>query len=73
MFFFYRSTFRQGLVQGDKPVVYPIIQWLLESSTDLKKRAYLARYLVKLDIPHDMFIDNEITETHNTVSNLNIQ
>lgn len=58
------SAFRQGLVQGDKSVVYPIIQWLLENLKDLKKRAYLARYLVKVDIPQDMFIDNEVTETH---------
>ena len=48
------SAFRQGIVQGDKPIIYPIIQWLLQSSTELKKRAYLARFLVKLDIPLDI-------------------
>lgn len=58
------SAFRQGIVQGDKPVLYPILQWLLEHSEELKKRAYLARYLVKLDIPQDMVLDNEVSETH---------
>ena len=58
------SVFRQGIVQGDKPIIYPIIQWLLEHSIELKKRAYLARYLVKLDIPQDIIHDYEVSETH---------
>ena len=62
-----RSEFRLGLVQGDKPVVYHILQWLLERSGDLKKRAYLARYLVKLEMPPDMLIDNEVSETNTMV------
>lgn len=58
------SVFRQGIVQGDKPVIYPILQWLLENCAELKKRAYLARFLMKLDIPGDIIHDTEVTETH---------
>ncbi|KAI2661886.1 hypothetical protein H4Q32_007582 [Labeo rohita] len=39
------SSFRQGLVIGSKPVVHPILHWLLQRIPELKKRAYLARFL----------------------------
>ncbi|KAA8578912.1 hypothetical protein FQN60_017515 [Etheostoma spectabile] len=47
------SSFRQGLVSGSKPVVHPILHWLLQRLPELKKRAYLARFLVKLEVPAD--------------------
>lgn len=56
------STFRNGLIQGDKLVVYPILQWLFESLAELKKRAYLARFLVKLEVPPDQLADQELYE-----------
>jgi len=64
------SAFRQGIVQGDKPIIYPIVQWLLQNCTELKKRAYLARFLVKLDIPMDIQQDGEVSETHNVYLDL---
>ena len=64
----FRSAFRNGLIQGDKLVVYPILQWLFENLAELKKRAYLARYLVKLDVPPDQLADQELYELHETVS-----
>ena len=67
LFCFQRSIFRQGIVQGDKPVIYPIIHWLLEQAKDLKKRAYLARFLVKIDIPGDVMVDAGVSENHNMV------
>ena len=56
------SKFRQGIVQGEKHVVYPILEWLLRNFTDLKKRAYLAQYLVKIDVPSDFLADGQIAE-----------
>jgi len=58
------KAFRTGIVQGDKPIIYPILHWLLERCGELKRRAYLARYLVKIDLPGDILMDNEVTETH---------
>lgn len=66
----FRTEFRQGLVQGDKPVIYPILQWLLERLDELKKRAYLANFLVRLDVPSDILLDNEVNETNSMVSEL---
>ena len=55
-----RSSFRQGLVSGEKYIVYPILEWCLLKLPDLKKRAYLARYLVKIDVPGDILTDPEL-------------
>ncbi|XP_073675085.1 intraflagellar transport protein 81 homolog [Garra rufa] len=58
------SSFRQGLVIGSKPVVHPILHWLLQRIPELKKRAYLARFLVKLEIPAEFLQDDIIAETY---------
>ena len=63
----HRNAFRQGLVQGEKPVIYPILQWLFQNMEDLKKRAYLARYLVRIDIPPEQLADQDISELNETV------
>ena len=60
----YRSTFRSGLVQGDKPVVYPIMDWLLKRIPDLKKRAYLAKYLVKVEVPPEIMAEDQIPDLY---------
>ncbi|KAK5871699.1 hypothetical protein PBY51_004562 [Eleginops maclovinus] len=57
------SIFRQGLVSGSKPVVHPILHWLLQRLPELKKRAYLARFLVKLEVPAEFLQDDVINDT----------
>ncbi|KAF7232150.1 Intraflagellar transport protein 81 [Paragonimus skrjabini miyazakii] len=52
------SSFREGLVTGDKTVVYPILEWLLQRIPELKKRAYLARFLLRVHVP-DIFMQDE--------------
>ena len=64
----HRNAFRNGLIQGDKLVIYPILQWLFENLAELKTRAYLARYLVKLEIPPDQLADQELNELNENVS-----
>ncbi len=48
-------------------MVYPILQWLFQNMDDLKKRAYLARYLVRIDIPPEQLADQDISELNETV------
>lgn len=48
-------------------MIYPVIEWLLQHMTELKERAYLARYLVKVDIPQDFMIDSQIAELYEQV------
>ncbi|XP_045594415.2 intraflagellar transport protein 81 homolog [Procambarus clarkii] len=58
------SNFRQGLVSGNKYVIHPILSWLLQRMDELKKRAYLAKYLVKLDVPAEMLGDADVADIH---------
>ncbi|KAG7480561.1 hypothetical protein MATL_G00057640 [Megalops atlanticus] len=64
------SSFRQGLVTGSKPVVHPILHWLLTRIPELKKRAYLARFLVKLEVPAEFLQDDVIAETYHQYEEL---
>ncbi|XP_074461995.1 intraflagellar transport protein 81 homolog isoform X3 [Larus michahellis] len=56
------SAFRQGLVTGSKPVIYPVLHWLLQRTNELKKRAYLARFLVKLEVPAEFLQDDTVAD-----------
>lgn len=58
------SIFRQGLVIGSKPVIYPVLHWLLQRTNELKKRAYLARFLIKLDVPSEFLQDETVADTN---------
>ncbi|XP_062400081.1 intraflagellar transport protein 81 homolog [Sardina pilchardus] len=64
------SSFRQGLVTGSKPVVHHILFWLLQKLPELKKRAYLARFLVKLEVPADFLQDDVIADTYHQYEEL---
>uniref|UniRef100_A0A3P9PQS7 Intraflagellar transport protein 81 homolog n=1 Tax=Poecilia reticulata TaxID=8081 RepID=A0A3P9PQS7_POERE len=64
------SSFRQGLVTGSKPVVHPILHWLLQKVPELKKRAYLARFLVKLEVPAEFLQDDIINDTYHQYEEL---
>ncbi|KAG8011673.1 Intraflagellar transport protein 81-like protein [Nibea albiflora] len=64
------SSFRQGLVTGSKPVVHHILHWLLQRVPELKKRAYLARFLVKLEIPTEFLQDDVINDTYHQYEEL---
>ncbi|XP_069727059.1 intraflagellar transport protein 81 homolog [Phaenicophaeus curvirostris] len=56
------SAFRQGLVTGSKPVIHPVLHWLLQRTSELKKRAYLARFLVKLEVPAEFLQDDTVAD-----------
>uniref|UniRef100_A0A3Q1FQA1 Intraflagellar transport protein 81 homolog n=1 Tax=Acanthochromis polyacanthus TaxID=80966 RepID=A0A3Q1FQA1_9TELE len=59
------TSFRQGLVTGSKPLIHPILHWLLQRVPELKKRAYLARFLVKLEVPAEFLQDDaEVNKTY---------
>ncbi|XP_026547364.1 intraflagellar transport protein 81 homolog, partial [Notechis scutatus] len=58
------SNFRQGLVTGSKPVIHPVLHWLLQRTNELKKRAYLARFLIKIDVPTEFLQDDTVADTN---------
>ncbi|CAH8589489.1 unnamed protein product [Dicrocoelium dendriticum] len=64
------SEFRKGLVLGEKTVIYPILEWLLQRIPELKKRAYLARFLIKLQVPNVFMQAEEISELYQQYTTL---
>ncbi|MBN3309343.1 intraflagellar transport protein 81 homolog [Amia ocellicauda] len=64
------SNFRQGLVTGSKPVIHPILHWLLLRINELKKRAYLARFLFKLEVPAEFLQDDVVADTYHQYEEL---
>lgn len=56
--------FRQGLVQGAKEVIYPLMVWGLSHLAELQKRAYLARFLQKVEVPPEIMQDEEVQTAH---------
>ncbi|KAH7952607.1 hypothetical protein HPB51_028233 [Rhipicephalus microplus] len=49
-----RGSFRQGLVSGAKEAVLPLLEWLLRGLPELRKRAYLGRFLVRVELPLEL-------------------
>ena len=39
-----------------------MLEWLLRRLPDLRKRAYLARYLVKIDVPPEVGSDADVAD-----------
>ncbi|XP_043354324.1 intraflagellar transport protein 81 homolog isoform X2 [Dermochelys coriacea] len=64
------STFRQGIVIGSKPVIHPVLHWLLQRTNELKKRAYLARFLIKLEVPAEFLQDDTMADTNKQYEDL---
>lgn len=57
-------TFQKMLVQGDRKIIYPILYFLLSQYPKHKKRAYLAQYLVSIEVPSPYLVDEEMNGVH---------
>ncbi|KAG8225121.1 hypothetical protein J437_LFUL006144 [Ladona fulva] len=66
------QNFRRRLIEGDKIVVHSVLQWILERPLgELKRRAYLAKYLVRVEIPPEALADAEVDALNKQVLYLN--
>nr|CCA19459.1 Intraflagellar Transport Protein 81 putative [Albugo laibachii Nc14] len=64
------ENFRDGLVQGDHGVVYPILHWALRNLAHHQKRAYLGKYLVSINVPQEFFMDQALAGLYDHFKNL---
>lgn len=55
---------QQGLVHGDKRIIYPVVYFLVTRFDECHKRAYLAKFLVPFEIQEDLQGDQEIKNFH---------
>ena len=61
---------KQALLHGDPQLIYPILSWMLQRLPELQKRAYLARFLVNVEVPEHMFSDEEVVEVYQNYKDL---
>jgi len=54
------QEFQAGVITGEKSVVYQTLAWVLQNVETLKTRAYLGRYLVKVEVPAEILQDDEV-------------
>jgi len=54
------DKFKSGLVNGQREAIYPVLVWLLSRLPAVKKRSYLAKYLINLDVPAEFFQDPDM-------------
>lgn len=47
-------VFKSGVEKGERGVIYPALFWCLQKIPELRKRAYLARFLLPMDVPAEM-------------------
>jgi len=64
---------QQGLLAGDKDVVHPILYWLLQNFEALQKRAYLAKFLVPLEVPEEFLRDEQVFDMYQQCKELQSQ
>lgn len=49
----FSEDWQNGLLNGDRKIIYPIYYFLLKNLNSLKKRAYLSKFLVAIDVPEE--------------------
>ncbi|CAK9826991.1 Intraflagellar transport protein 81 homolog [Anthophora retusa] len=64
------TNFRQGLIRGDPDTIHPILTWLLTYVDTVRKRAYLSRFLVKVEIPDEYLSDPEVSSLYEQYTSL---
>jgi intraflagellar transport protein 81 len=57
----FREELQTGIEDGEPSVLVPVMNWLLERKDQLKSRAYLSKYLVKLEVPEDLNMDEDVS------------
>jgi hypothetical protein len=57
-----RDGFTRALLSGSRQVVYPILAYLLSKLPALKKRAYVARYLMPVEVPPEFAHDEAVAD-----------
>ncbi|KAG4079952.1 hypothetical protein HA402_006264 [Bradysia odoriphaga] len=54
------TAFRRLLLQGDKKTIYPILQFIFKNEEKVRNLAYLAQYLIPIDLPPEAMANQEI-------------
>ncbi|XP_011303748.1 intraflagellar transport protein 81 homolog [Fopius arisanus] len=64
------ALFRQRLVKGDQETIYEVLKWLFANKEIVKQRAYLSKFLVKVEVPAEWLADPETAALYERYENL---
>lgn len=53
-------------------MIYPAMHWCLQRLPQLKKRAYLARYLMPVEVPMEFMQDQALVDLHESYRQLQV-
>lgn len=53
-----RLDWIEGISRAEKKTLFPIFHWLLSDYENLRKRTYLSRYLMPVDVPSEYLMQN---------------
>mmetsp|Transcript_3541 Transcript_3541/g.12875 ORF Transcript_3541/g.12875 Transcript_3541/m.12875 type:complete len:696 (-) Transcript_3541:1374-3461(-) len=62
--------YRKALLGGDRGTIYPVLHYLLTRLPQLQKRAYLARYLVSVEIPPEFMHEEAVQDLYSSYKEL---
>ncbi|XP_017774273.1 PREDICTED: intraflagellar transport protein 81 homolog [Nicrophorus vespilloides] len=54
--------FREGLINGKRNIIHPILFWILANSEKVRKRVYFSNFVEKVEIPPEIFGDPEVEQ-----------
>jgi hypothetical protein len=63
-----RYDLAEALFVGQKSTILPVMEWLLKERALLEKRAYLGKYLMKIEVPAALRGDSNFEELYENVS-----
>ncbi|KAF8382487.1 ift-81 [Pristionchus pacificus] len=63
------DEWRAGVVEGSPAAIHPVLFYLFENVDQLKTRAYLARFLVRVEVPQEMQ-DSDLHQMQEEVNEL---
>lgn len=69
----HQEDFQTMLSNGDKEILLSVIHWCLTKFEHLQKRAYLAKYLLPIDIPPEFLGDDLVIELSGRLRDLQQQ
>ncbi|KAG2375064.1 hypothetical protein C9374_010068 [Naegleria lovaniensis] len=59
-----QNELASGVMNGDRKTLYPIIFSICQKIEDMKKRVYLAKYMVEIKVPDEFLMDQEVSNVY---------
>eukprot|EP01138_Halocafeteria_seosinensis_P008786 gb/GECG01008980.1/.p1 GENE.gb/GECG01008980.1/~~gb/GECG01008980.1/.p1 ORF type:complete len:686 (+),score=158.53 gb/GECG01008980.1/:1-2058(+) len=67
------DQFRYDLGSGNRNVIYPVLYYLLSKLETLKKRAYVAKFLLNIEIPPEFMHEQVVQEVYQQFKELQVE